>query len=65
MTDFAKFDHPEQLHLFWQAMDLFYCEEKRFPSVHAELVPYVMKIKFPDKPAVSQFKPFSASFYDM
>ena len=45
ITDFAKFDHPEHLHLYWQAMDKYYSEKGSLPSSHLDLVTYVMDIK--------------------
>ena len=47
ITDFAKFDHPEHLHLYWQAMDKYYSDKSSLPSLHVDLIPYVMDIKFP------------------
>jgi ubiquitin-activating enzyme E1 len=47
ITDFAKFDHPEHLHLYWQAMDKYYSDKSSLPSLHLDLIPYVTDIKFP------------------
>ena len=47
VTDFAKFDHPDQLHLLWQAVDRFHSTTGRLPSKPSELVPYASQIKYP------------------
>ena len=47
VTDFAKFDHPDQLHLLWQAVDRFHSTTGRLPSKPSELVPYAFQIKYP------------------
>ncbi|KAI8913608.1 hypothetical protein EDD86DRAFT_201034 [Gorgonomyces haynaldii] len=36
ITDFAKFDRPEQLHWSFQALDAFNNKHKRFPKPHDE-----------------------------
>jgi ubiquitin-activating enzyme E1 len=36
ITDFAKFDRPAQLHLFFQALDSFVKKHSRFPAPHSD-----------------------------